>query len=515
MKNLSKVMITLLTCVTFITSCRVNNNQVDSEDNSKIKIQSDSTNSFMWGVSTAGYQSEGYDTSSMWHFWDLSGKTKDHNPKGVDFFHKYKEDIQLAKDMGCNSFRFSIEWSRIEPKKGVIDQTAVQYYKDILKELKDREMTPIVTLIHFNYPQWVLNETKNKGLEDSKFIDYFLNYVIFTVKEFKGDVKYWLTFNEPNIWIPGAYLLAQTPPGKINPVATVKAGWNLLKAHSMAYDLIHGIEPEAMVSSNVFYILPKPFGHISKPDDVEILSQKLDDKNMLDTDWFFESINNGKTSVSLPVTASSNLSTKAATTPQTLEQEVKQEQKLRGLPITQNTIPTTNGDQVNISSDSQVKWLKKFDFVAFDYYYRFRTIGQVSNLVKPWLMESYPEGLYDAVMDYHKRYKKPIMIAENGMATEDNKPRADHWTREVSIVQHIKQLKRAMNDGANVIGYFHWSITDNYEWGSFTPRFGLYTVNPKTDPDMKRIPTPAVEVYKEIIKNNGVTPTLLSQYQAP
>ncbi|RYX99115.1 glycoside hydrolase family 1 protein, partial [bacterium] len=476
----------------------VNANSVDGFN------QSQPLSSFQWGVSTAGYQSEGNDSSSIWSNWDKSGKTLDHNPKGVDFFNRYEEDIQLAKDMGANSFRFSIEWSRVEPRKGHFDPDGIQFYRNILNSVKAKGMTPLVTLVHFNYPQWIVSESKNanKGLDDPEFINYFLKYTEKMVREFGDDVKYWITFNEPNIWIPGAYLTGIHPPGKKNPIATVKATWNLLKSHSKAYDLIHQLDADAMVSANMFYILPKPFGAVTPaPDNASIQSSntpKLDDKNILDTDWFYESMSTGNVTVN-PQSVSENQIEASNLKPKTLKDEL-------------NETDARNNPKVNIEMDSQVGWLKKFDYVAFDYYYRFRTISHVMNLTRPWLIEIYPEGLYDAIMYYHRKYNKPIMIAENGICDENLKPRADKWTRESAIVQHVKHMKRAMADGANVLGYYHWSITDNYEWGSFTPRFGLYTVNALKDPTMKRIATPAVEVYKQVIKNNGVTNNLLIKY---
>ena len=464
---------------------------------------------FQWGVSTAGHQSEGYDTTSIWHTWDISGKTLDTNPKGVDFLNRYQEDANLAKGLGANGFRFSIEWSRIEPRKGYFDPKGIQFYRNLLNAIRSRGMTPVVTLVHFNYPQWVLNESKNgnKGIEDPQFIDHFLKYTEFVVREFGNDIKYWVTFNEPNIWIPASYLTGGMPPGKKNPISAVKAMWNLLKAHSKAYDLIHQLDLDAMVSSNVFYILPKPFGAISPaPDSNTIEAQntnpvKIDDKNTLDTDWFYEAISTGNVSIDSQVFSNEKMQTKAV--------------NYKSLKDELNETDSRNKPKINIELDSQVSWLKKFDYIAFDYYYRFRTIDHILNLTRPWLIELYPEGLYDAIMYYHRKYKKPIMIAENGISTENLKPRTDKWTRESALVQHIKYMKKAMADGANVIGYYHWSITDNYEWGTFTPRFGLYTVNALTDPSMKRIPTPAVEVYKQIISNNGLTDQLLAKYQAP
>ncbi|MFN4151576.1 MAG: family 1 glycosylhydrolase, partial [Candidatus Sericytochromatia bacterium] len=171
--------------------------------------------------------------------------------------------------------------------------------------------------------------------------------------------------------------------------------------------------------------------------------------------------------------------------------------------------------EVTTEMDSMVGWFKKFDYVSIDYYYRYRTIGQALNAMKLWEMELYPEGLYDALMYYHKKYKKPIVIAENGISTDDNKPRKDGWTRGAAIVEHVKYMKKAMQEGVDVRGYFHWSITDSYEWGTFRPRFGLYNVDVLNDPEMKRKPTEAVQAYADVIKNNGVTPELTEMYKRP
>ena len=462
---------------------------------------------FMWGVSSAGYQCEGNDNSSSWYFWDISGKTEDRNLNSVDFYNRYKEDIKLAKDMGVNAFRLSIEWSRIEPRKGVFDPAGIAFYHNVINEIKAQGMVPMVTLIHFNYPQWILDDLQGsrKGLDNPDFINYFLRYTDLVVREFGNDVKYWVTFNEPNIWVPGGHILGQMPPGKKNPLSVVRATWNLLKAHSKAYDLIHYLDNDAMVSSNMFYLLPKPFGSPTQPpaDGQDPDAKILTESNIMDTDWFYEGLNTGKVAVNKKIFVDVvSASQKVPDDVKTLESELKSEV---------NVIPSNP----SIKLDSGVSWLKKFDYVAFDYYYRFRNVNQVINLKKPWLMELYPKGLYDAIMYYHKKYGKPIVIAENGIATEDLEPRKDGWTREAAIVEHVKYMKQAMSEGANVLGYFHWSITDNYEWGTFKPRFGLYSINALKDPSYQRIKTPAVDVYAEVIKNNGVTRTLLGAYRAP
>ncbi len=159
--------------------------------------------------------------------------------------------------------------------------------------------------------------------------------------------------------------------------------------------------------------------------------------------------------------------------------------------------------------------LGRFDYVAFDYYYRFNTIDQVLHADQTWRMPIYPQGLYNVLMSYHRRFRKPIVIAENGLATFNGNPREDGWKRPDHIVQHVYNMQSAMADGANVIGYYHWSITDNYEWGNYDSRFGLYTVEALNDSELKRVPTDGVAAYQAVIQGQGTNPAMLSRYPGP
>jgi beta-glucosidase len=119
--------------------------------------------------------------------------------------------------------------------------------------------------------------------------------------------------------------------------------------------------------------------------------------------------------------------------------------------------------------------------------------------------------MYKAIKRYYAKYKLPVLIAENGMATRDGKPRADGWTRSRYLVTHLKQMQRAMAEGVPVMGYIHWSITDNWEWGSYTPTFGLYRVDARNQ-DWKRVPADGVDAFRAIVKSNGVTKAIEYKY---
>ena len=147
------------------------------------------------------------------------------------------------------------------------------------------------------------------------------------------------------------------------------------------------------------------------------------------------------------------------------------------------------------------------DFFALDYYYTFSEPDDLANFVgdEQWLIAQNPEGMYESLMHYHQRYPHlPILMAENGMVMDDAQPRPDGYTRSDHLLDNVCWMQQAMADGVPVIGYLYWSITDNYEWGYYRPRFGLYTVDVLTDPALTRQPTDAVATYRALIERGGV-----------
>lgn len=444
-------------------------------------------NRFMWGVSSAGYQSEGNEFNSQWYAWEQAGKTTHKAGKAVDFYHRYEEDILLAKAMGVNSFRLSVEWSRIEPKPGQIDQVQLAYYKNLVQTVRKHGMEPLVTLVHFTYPHWLDFDTDHDGVtgwEDPDTVDAYLNYSALVARELSADVKYWITFNEPNIWLPIAHLAGRTPPGGKSIFGLLRAARNVLQAHARVYDRIHGIRKDAMVSSNIFQFQYNPFARRASTYAASATAMSEPTvREFAESDWFMEALEDGK----------------FAYEPH-LGNYFKPEHFKGGVTAMNNSVYSLLG---------------RFDYVSFDYYYRFTKLEQVFNASETWRMPIYPDGLYNVLMSYQRRFRKPIVIAENGIGLFNNYPREDGWKRADHIVQHVSHMQRAMQDGANVTGYYHWSITDNYEWGDFYSRFGLYRVEALKDPELKRIPTDGVEAYKSVISAGGATPALLQRHPGP
>ncbi|MFF0609328.1 family 1 glycosylhydrolase [Nocardia tengchongensis] len=164
-------------------------------------------------------------------------------------------------------------------------------------------------------------------------------------------------------------------------------------------------------------------------------------------------------------------------------------------PVAEAAIDTTFLDRV----------IDKLDFIGLDYYYSMSpTDFSYANVgTEPWKANTAPDGLYYALRHYAERFPgRPLYVVENGMSTDNGAPRPD-YERSAHLSDSVYWVQRAVHDGMNVIGYNYWSLTDNYEWGSYEPRFGLYTVDVRTDPSLTRVPTAAVDTYRSIIADNG------------
>lgn len=212
---------------------------------------------FLWGVAISSYQTEGNNYYSDWYAWEKLGKIKDGSLSGqaCDFYHLYQSDINLAKNLNLNAFRLSIEWSRIEPEEGKFDQKAIKHYQKVLTFLKEKKFKVFLTLWHFTLPYWL---AKKGGWENKNSVLYFTRLVEKIVPEFVNFVDFWLTINEPLIYIGCAYFLGLWPPEKKNLFASLKVFFNLIKAHKKSYQIIHQIDSKAKVglANNLVYFKP-------------------------------------------------------------------------------------------------------------------------------------------------------------------------------------------------------------------------------------------------------------------
>ena len=369
------------------------------------------SSTFHWGVAGSGFQHEGYSPDSNWLRYVNAKQTGISDPieNSVDFRHRYASDIALAKAMGVNTYRFSVEWARIEPQKGTLDQTELAYYDDVVNTVRNAGMTPMITLDHWTYPGWVADQG---AWDNADTVTGWLANAQRVVTRYAGLGVLWITFNEPTI-----YLSKEIQYRAMNPVQIALMQARLVSTHRAAYDLIHQLDPGAMVTSNLSY-LPPPL-------------ETLNDAG------FFDQVTD------------------------------------------------------------------KLDFIGIDYYYgvsidNLTAIEAVTGDV--WNIKPDPQGLYSALQSYHEKVPSlPLYVVENGMPTDNGAARSDGVTRSAHLTEHIYYLKQAIADGIPVIGYNYWSLTDNYEWGTYEPRFGLYTVDVLTDPALTRRATDAVSTYAQII----------------
>jgi len=421
----------------------------------RIKLPDD----FLWGAATSGHQVEGNNYSNDWWEWEMEGKTQS-SGAACDHYRKFKEDFLLAKELGHNAHRLSLEWSRLEKEENVWDKSEWDHYKTVLDELNKLRITPIVTLNHFTIPLWF----KKKGAWlNEESVNIFARFARKAITELGGRVQYWITINEPNILAFLSYYYGQWPPGRKSFNEALLVLKHLLKSHAKSYHLMRefadknsGIKPPKIGIAKAVTAF-HPCRAFSIPDRLSVLLRTW----MHNHGPIFSLI---KGRILIPPLA-----------PEALYAE------------------------------------KTLDFIGLNYYFR-QFIRQGNPFMKNFLgevcslghhpnagettdmgWEIYPKGIYELVKSF-SRYKLPIVITENGMATVDDS------RRQTFIKQHLDYLFRAMEEGSPVIGYLHWSLLDNFEWAEgYTKRFGLVHVDYKTQ---KRTIKNSARYYASIIKNS-------------
>lgn len=395
------------------------------------------TKSFFWGVANAAFQVEGSPVESDWTQWTSSpGKIADGTDanKATRFWNSYEEDFDLAKELGSTMFRISIAWERVEPSPGQFNEEALNHYEKMVTALRARNIEPMVTLHHFVLPAWL---SKKGGLESADFADHFTSFTLKVVEKLSwgtSQVRWWMTFNEPIVLITGGYILGEWPPGKKNIFAALKASRAIAKAHNQA---AKAIRKSSEVPKEIKLGLAYHWREM-KSENFGALNGTVE-KVM---DWIF---NTGF-----------------------LDSVNMKDLDYLG---------------INYYGKSVLHFQSKWPFIKID-----EGDGPTTDL--GWVI--HPEGLGEVLKDAYNKYKLPIVISENGLADATDEKRPDF------LKAHIEQVKSAIKNGIPVIGYLHWSITDNFEWAKgLSPRFGLVAIDYE---DGKRRPRPSFHVYKEIIK---------------
>ena len=190
---------------------------------------------FLWGAAYSSHQVEGNNFNNDWWEWEQKGKTKEKSGWACDSWNRYIIDHQLVEDLGCNAFRISLEWSRIEPEEGIFSEEALDHYRKVLIDLEKRGVKRVLTLFHWTLPIWF---AKRYGWHHPQSPEIFSKYCK-KVVDFLGDeIDIFLTINEPRLILNRGYLKGDFPPGKHNPVLFFEARKNLAEAHNLCYEII-------------------------------------------------------------------------------------------------------------------------------------------------------------------------------------------------------------------------------------------------------------------------------------
>ncbi len=440
---------------------------------------------FTFGAATASYQIEGaaYEDGKGLSIWDTCSKhqgyIRDNHTGDVacDHYHRYKEDVNLMKELGLDAYRLSISWPRILPNgKGQINEKGLDFYDRLLDEILEKNITPYVTLFHWDLPYEIY---KQGGFLNRDIADIFADYTNIVVSKFSDRVKHWITLNEPQCFIGhGLQLGLHAPFLKLTQRDVYAGVHNALLCHGKSVQAIRA----ASKQDAIIGFSPVGAGRSPATDKIEDIEAAKKEMFRTDVDtvfnaaWWSDAVFFGK----YP------------------EDGMKYHEKY---------LPEIKSTDMEIIS-------QPVDFYGVNIYDCPRVYaGENGEAVYATFAEGFPrtnfdwavtpEALYWGPKFLYERYKKPIIVTENGLGSmdwvcEDGKV---HDAMRIDFMsRYLKELERAASDGVDIDGYFTWSLLDNFEWAEgYYRRFGIVHVDYET---LKRTPKDSYYWYKEYIKKH-------------
>ncbi|HCU01231.1 TPA: hypothetical protein DIC62_00290 [Candidatus Nomurabacteria bacterium] len=391
---------------------------------------------FIWGVNNIGYQTEGNNHASNWHRWGSRGLVPDCG-KANNYWNDFEKDHDLVQELGADALRISLEWSRIEPVEGKFDLEAIRHYREILIDLKKRNIKTAVGLWHWSVPMWF---EEKYGLHHEEAPKIFLSYTQFVLDNLGDWIDILIIHNEPMVLVGMGYLRGEHPPFNKNLWRAWKVAKNFILIYKKVYRLTHRYSKNILVGSTH---LVNHYYPISSKNSLNYFLEKL---------------------------------------------------------------------AIKISKYFRFDYLLKRigeyqDFIGINYYrrsaikfdYKILKFREIDNPHDPQGWKKFPAGIYDITREIYQTYKKPIIILENGkpidcLLDDDNRV---EFIREI-----IRYLDKARKDKVKLWGYFHYSLTDAYEWtGGYEYFFGLVQVDRKS---LARTKRKSFYAYQEIIKKSNI-----------
>jgi beta-glucosidase len=411
---------------------------------------------FLWGVATSAHQTEG-NCVNDWTEWEKHKKLTPTNT-ACNHWHMYKQDIQLIKKLGLNTYRLSVEWSKIEPKQGIYDSAALAHYDEVCKELVAHGIKPVITLHHYTNPTWFAQLGGFEKLENSK---HFVNFCIKVFERLNPNVHLWLTFNSPTSYVARAYHANMAPPGQTDMQLMQEVLKNMLETHVQVYQTLKklpgGATAQIGMCHNIYQVEAKNFWDKAGVSTAQALFG----------DNIYNFFKTGHFKVSVPFKAKVNHYNAAA--PQSLD--------FVGLNY------YSHGLMTNFNVDTHP--------------------GEITTQNKIYTI--YPEGFYRALQELTTQLAKPlnipIYVTENGIATKNE----EH--RELFFKQYLYALSYALNSGCPIKGYIVWSLMDNYDWGSYDINFGLYAVDFKTHQRSENV-RPGARYFIDVVQKFKAAPAV-------
>ncbi|HBC86532.1 MAG TPA: beta-glucosidase [Lentisphaeria bacterium] len=444
---------------------------------------------FVWGVASASFQVEGAseEDGKGLSIWDMYCRTPGnvfHGHTGdvaCDHYHRHREDVKLMKDLGVQGYRFSLSWPRIIPDgNGKVNKKGLDFYDRLVDELLKAGIQPWVTLFHWDYPYELYIKG---GWLNPDSPDWFANYTKVAVEKLGDRVGHWMTLNEPLCFIAGGLLQGWHAPGLKLPLRECAlAAHNVLLSHGKSVQTIRALSKKP-VKIGFAPTGQRPVPYTDKPEDIRAAEEALNNaaaSPLMSNSWWMDPVFLGKY-------PEDGLESVGKFAPKVKSGDMK----LISSPVDFCGMNIYSGEYVRRGKDGKPEYVLP-------------PAGYNRTSQDDWFVN--PPCMYWVTKWFYKRYKKPIVITENGHQNLDfvHLDGKVHDPQRIDYLhRYLLELEKAIDEGVPVNGYFQWTIMDNFEWAmGYKVRVGLVYTDFQT---LDRIPKDSYYWYKKLIASNGKT----------